>query len=59
MAYQCAVVDQSTKQCVEWVSSFDWLDFAITGTQSVQICVAIASYFSVCWVLKKSRSVVK
>lgn len=59
MAYQCAVIDKTTGQCLEWVASVNLLDFAITGTQSVQICLAIASYFSVCWVLKKSRSAVK
>ncbi|MGS4875172.1 hypothetical protein [Acinetobacter nosocomialis] len=34
-------------------------DFAITGTQTAAICVAIASFFGVCWILKESRRAVK
>jgi len=59
MAYQCELIDKTTNQCLQWVSSFNWQDFAITGDQSVAICTAIASYFSLCWIMKKSRRVVK
>ena len=59
MAYQCEVIDQTTNQCLQWVSSVNWQDFAITGNQSAAICAAIASYFSVCFIMKKSRKAVK
>ncbi|APV35483.1 hypothetical protein BEN76_05405 [Acinetobacter soli] len=59
MAYLCEVIDQTTNQCTQWVATFNWLDIAITGNQSVAICAAIASYFSVCWIMKESRRAVK
>ncbi len=59
MAFQCKTIDTATNQCLEWVQAVNLQDFAITGTQTAEICVAIASYFTVCWILKKSRYSVK
>jgi hypothetical protein len=59
MAYQCKTIDSATNQCLEWVMAVNLQDFAITPTQSAQLCVAIASFFTVCWILKQSRRAVK
>ncbi|MFW1965044.1 hypothetical protein [Acinetobacter baumannii] len=59
MAYQCKTIDSATNQCLEWVMAVNLQDFAITGTQAAAICVAIASFFGVCWILKESRRAVK
>lgn len=58
MASVCEVVNTATNQCDQWKETIMLSDFAITATQSTQLCLAIASFYSICWILKKSRSAV-
>lgn len=58
MASVCEVVNAATNQCDQWKETITLSDFAITATQSTQLCLAIASFYTICWILKKSRSAV-
>jgi|LUMT01.1.fsa_nt_gb hypothetical protein len=59
MAYVCETLNTATNQCDSWISTLTLTDFAITSSQSAELCIAIASFYSICWILKKSRYAVK